>query len=992
MADGTEAGIIIPAYWSGDNSKFARAAAVMPSGTILCGAPGFDNALPWYGSDSAPTGTGSGQSQTRDGAAAATIATCHAAGLKVLPYIAMHSGEAGTGFDGHYTDLNAVLGKIDKAYALYPEYDGIFCDETPIASGGASFMAAVVARIHSHGGIAVGNMASYQVYDGAINYGDYVTIAETAWDSSQGEGGPYGSITNSGDSNFIGQPSFVDSWPRGKIVYWIFGVPNVPGMARTARKLLYENHNVGNIYLSNFSPYFERWASPASDPLFTEQAQLSGAVINPAPGPPAIGGVRATVAGDGTTAAIVATASEPLTYTVDYGLTSGYGSSVGPLGPATLLAATLTGLTPGQTYHYRITGTDADSNVVTTPDATFLAQATPDPTPSPTPDAPAAAIRAIEESPFASGQVAAVAGNALLRSFDRGANWNATLKYADAALVAQRLATAHFADLTRQADYAWVAFAGTSSNVQSRILNEAGRPSVDWPNAAKPAQPTGLTLGLSSPAMYLADTGGAGTGRTWALDDFTGGGTLEARAYNAAYGPPRHIVRDGAIDALIFGAADAAVWKSYDGFLSVVRLLELVSPRVGRMVGFGRLRHAPAPTGDLYASAYLSDTNQALAGRTQSKIIRLAGATWSAVADHPIPTSEHPNLLLGQGYCNFSCTLSGSLSFDEALVGYPRPLIAGHDGAFYTYCCAVYAENVSGCTPGYHNLYKSTDKGATWAALTGVSGVTSLDVAADGALWAVCDDGAHVKRSTNGGATWAQLLDTPASQGFGNPAFWQFLNRWVAVACSPSSAGAAVVSCHNGFARTTNATAPVVTWANTAIPDTGNPNTSWGLARSPTDGATILNRRRIPGNDTFRVADGTADASGSAAVLTGTGSGDDNTNTYRRLGGRVFYLGHKVLGSDTYVSTDDGRSWAALLGAGADGLGVTQRAGRDVAYDAATDALYVGLAAPQHDPGVTVAFLVRAGIGAWQDLTGAMLAALGGTYAAHPLGMIAGVR
>jgi hypothetical protein len=1010
MADGTEAGIIIPAYWSGDSSKFLHAAAVMPSGTILCGAPGFDNALPWYGSESGPTGTGSGQSQTRDSGAAATIATCQGAGLKVCPYIAMNGGSAGRGFDGHYSDLNAVLGKIDLAFANYPEYDGVFCDEAPLGAGGASFMAAVVARIHLHGGIAIANLASYQQYDGAQNYGDYLILAETAWNSSSGFGGPYGAITNSGDPNFIAQPSFVEGWDRDKIAYWIFGVPNTPGMAATARATVYANHHVGNIYLSNFSAYFERWASPASDPLFTEQAALSGAVIPPAPGPPTVSGVVSTVVSDGTvdgtTVTIAAAGSESLDWSVSYGLTTDYGNTA-TQNDVAHLSVSIPGLTPGLTYHFRISGTDTDGNVATTTDSSFLVEATPAPTPSPTPSAPAAAIKAIEESPFASGQVAAIASNALLRSFDRGANWNATLKYADAALVAQRLATAHFADLTQQADYAWVAFAGTSSNVQSRILNEAGPPSVDWPTADRPAQPTGLTIGLSSPTLYLTDTGGDGTGRTWVLDDFTGGGELVEKTYDADYGPPRHIVRDGAIDALIFGAADDAIWKSYDGFETTVQLLELTGGRVGKMVGFGRLRHAPVPTGNLYASAMLAASNQDRIGRTTCKIIRLVGTTWEAVSDHPLPHTDNSTLLGGMGSCAFgACTLATSTAFNEAHVAYPRPLVRDPAGNFYTFAFAVFEEDVIGCTPGLNNLFKSTNNCATWTALTGVAGVTALDVGIDGALWAVAEDGKTVRKSADAGATWTTILaDRPGvlNPTFAPPSAVRYVDRWTGIACSPNSAlGVAVAAAYYGYARTANGT----TFGYVKKQSTGFIGGNYGVARSPVDGATLLDRRRAGGETTFRVPDGVADADAVPPNLlygvlgqtapTYQGAGNDHPNAYRRFGGRVAYLGTNLLtgvtGGGTWYSADDGNSWGLLIGpddTDALAAGIAP-ASRDVGYDAASDTLYAGLALPVGDD-TSIAFLNRVGTGDWQDLTGTMVADLGGVYAVHLRGMVVGV-
>src|SRR5262245_1513738 len=104
MADGTEALICIPSYWADQPGYYDTVPGQMPAGTVLCGAPGFVNSLPWYASDSGPTGVGSGQSQTRDTVAAGRIATLRTAGIKVLPYIAVNGATAGRGFDGHYSD------------------------------------------------------------------------------------------------------------------------------------------------------------------------------------------------------------------------------------------------------------------------------------------------------------------------------------------------------------------------------------------------------------------------------------------------------------------------------------------------------------------------------------------------------------------------------------------------------------------------------------------------------------------------------------------------------------------------------------------------------------------------------------------------------------------------------------------------------------------------------------------------------------------------
>jgi hypothetical protein len=395
-----QARLVVPSYYSGDIPSYDTwIAHNAPAGTIFCGFPGFRNDGQWYAGDNPAGGAGPLQTQTRQQAVVDLLARAHAKGYLCLPYIAMNGANAGTGFDGHYSDLNAVLGKIDLAYSLYPEYDGIFCDEGPLDAGAhETFMLAVVAHIHGKTGVrntlAVTNLASYQQYSGAINYGDFVVLAETVWDSSGGFGGPYGSASSG--SNFIAQPSFVDAWAKAKIVYWLCGVPNTNGMAAAARAQLYNQHNVGNIYLADQAPYFSRWASPAADPLLAEQIALAPIVSSgggtPPPPPPLdttapVVSAIATVAGadPATTRTLTCTTDEAATVVVRYGTASGTYplASDANATPTTSHSRALAGLVPGTTYHYVIDATDVTGNRSTSTDRTFATAAIvpPDTTP-----------------------------------------------------------------------------------------------------------------------------------------------------------------------------------------------------------------------------------------------------------------------------------------------------------------------------------------------------------------------------------------------------------------------------------------------------------------------------------------------------------------------------------------------------------------------------------------------------------------------------------
>ncbi len=85
--------------------------------------------------------------------------------------------------------------------------------------------------------------------------------------------------------------------------------------------------------------------------------------------PPVISGVAATPE-TGATATITWATDEPSDSRVDYGTSSGaLGSSVTESAPVTSHTVALTGLTPGTTYHYRVTSIDGAGNPATSPPA-----------------------------------------------------------------------------------------------------------------------------------------------------------------------------------------------------------------------------------------------------------------------------------------------------------------------------------------------------------------------------------------------------------------------------------------------------------------------------------------------------------------------------------------------------------------------------------------------------------------------------------------------
>ena len=75
---------------------------------------------------------------------------------------------------------------------------------------------------------------------------------------------------------------------------------------------------------------------------------------------------------------------EGSTSVVEYGTSTGYGSSVSDASMVTSHSLTLSGLSPSTTYHFRVRSADSDNNTEISPDFTFTTSAAPPPPPPPT--------------------------------------------------------------------------------------------------------------------------------------------------------------------------------------------------------------------------------------------------------------------------------------------------------------------------------------------------------------------------------------------------------------------------------------------------------------------------------------------------------------------------------------------------------------------------------------------------------------------------------
>ena len=95
--------------------------------------------------------------------------------------------------------------------------------------------------------------------------------------------------------------------------------------------------------------------------------------------PPVISNIQALVTDN--TATITWNTNEAANSLVDYGLTNGYGESNSVAALVTAHRLTLTGLTPGTLYHYRVGSSDANGNSTSSIDLTLTTNTTVDNTP-----------------------------------------------------------------------------------------------------------------------------------------------------------------------------------------------------------------------------------------------------------------------------------------------------------------------------------------------------------------------------------------------------------------------------------------------------------------------------------------------------------------------------------------------------------------------------------------------------------------------------------
>jgi hypothetical protein len=121
--------------------------------------------------------------------------------------------------------------------------------------------------------------------------------------------------------------------------------------------------------------HYRVYAVDASGNVSTSSDLTFTTTVGPDVTAPIISSIASSTATS--TASVTWSTNEAATSTVDYGLTTGYGTTATSSGTTTH-SVSLTGLATSTTYHYRVTARDSSGNVSTSSDLTFVTAAGPD--------------------------------------------------------------------------------------------------------------------------------------------------------------------------------------------------------------------------------------------------------------------------------------------------------------------------------------------------------------------------------------------------------------------------------------------------------------------------------------------------------------------------------------------------------------------------------------------------------------------------------------
>lgn len=189
-----------------------------------------------------------------------------------------------------------------------------------------------------------------------------------------------------------------------------------------------------------------------------------------------------------------------------------------------------------------------------------------------------AAVLRIVESFEAQGELRAAVGDAILISNDNGASWTTLIQFSGGA-TARAIALSFFTNYG----------SATVSSGETDAVQTEGGTSITFPAATPAVEDVwALTHHIREDVLYAADDDGAGLLRSWTKE--SGASVFTASATAADAGAPNHMIRDGDNHLTHYIAADEGLYKTFDGFASIVRLRDYsTGTLIGRQVGYGSI-------------------------------------------------------------------------------------------------------------------------------------------------------------------------------------------------------------------------------------------------------------------------------------------------------------------------------------------------------------------------------------------------------------------
>ncbi len=167
------------------------------------------------------------------------------------------------------------------------------------------------------------------------------------------------------------------------------------------------------------------------------------------------------------------------------------------------------------------------------------------------------------------GEIRVATGETIQITFDNGATWTTLITFSGG--------TARKSALSFFTNYG----SGTGGN---SVQTEAGV-QITFPVGGTDVR--ALTHHIREDVLYAADLNGT-TLRSWAKAE--GASAFTAAATMASAGQPNHMIRDGANQLTHYLAADEGLFKTFDGFGSIVRLRDYsAGGLVGYQCGYGSI-------------------------------------------------------------------------------------------------------------------------------------------------------------------------------------------------------------------------------------------------------------------------------------------------------------------------------------------------------------------------------------------------------------------